>query len=249
MTVQVVTTARIIILAVSSYPGVQLMMLFNMTISLVVELFLALGLQVAAPLTTTAISIAGMTAAWIISPRQAHGALVLTYSFMQVMVAIYCLVASRLLREKQQEVDKHVETLDRLLNVFGMSRSELVALIQTCRNTNSNQPLDDAILQHLSERTKQGLINAAEQLYEAQEDTIADFASLFPKLSPTELEVCRLVVLGKTQNEIAAIMGKSVSNVSTVRGNIRRKLGLTTGTDLRQYLKEAIMREQDSAAS
>ena len=58
--------------------------------------------------------------------------------------------------------------------------------------------------------------------------------------------MCRLVLKGMTQSEIAEAMGKSMSNIGTVRGNIRRKLGLSTDDDLRTAL---LMRVDGSNAS
>ena len=58
----------------------------------------------------------------------------------------------------------------------------------------------------------------------------------FPMLTPTELDVCRLVEQGLTLKDISVALGKSISNVSTVRGNIRKKLGLAQDDDLRSAL-------------
>ena len=55
-------------------------------------------------------------------------------------------------------------------------------------------------------------------------------------LTPTELDVCRLVEQGLAINDISKVLGKSASNVSTVRGNIRKKLGLAQDDDLRSAL-------------
>ena len=57
-----------------------------------------------------------------------------------------------------------------------------------------------------------------------------------PMLTTAELDVCRLVAQGLTLKEISITLGKSVSNVSTVRGNIRKKLGLSQDDDLRRFL-------------
>lgn len=61
-------------------------------------------------------------------------------------------------------------------------------------------------------------------------------ACRLPQLTPTELDVCRLVLKGMSQKEIAVAMNKSQSNIGTVRGNIRRKLGLGTNEELRDEL-------------
>ena len=46
------------------------------------------------------------------------------------------------------------------------------------------------------------------------------------------------MVEGKTLGEIALIMGKTTTNISTVRGNVRKKLGLQPSEDLVEKLKE-----------
>lgn len=56
-------------------------------------------------------------------------------------------------------------------------------------------------------------------------------------LTTTELRVACLVIDGKTKREIADIMGKTESNIGTVRINIRRKLGLSSAEDLREALR------------
>ena len=59
-----------------------------------------------------------------------------------------------------------------------------------------------------------------------------------PMLTPAELDVCRLVEQGLTIKDISIALGKSVSNVSTVRGNVRKKLGLAQDDNLRSVLLE-----------
>jgi len=68
----------------------------------------------------------------------------------------------------------------------------------------------------------------------------ADIASALPTLTPTEKEVCRLIVGGKTICEIASILNKKPNNISTVRIHIRKKLGLATNEDLKEALLESL---------
>lgn len=65
-----------------------------------------------------------------------------------------------------------------------------------------------------------------------------EMSQRFPMLAPAELDVCRLVEQGLTIKDIAIALGKSVSNVSTVRGNVRKKLGLAQEDNLRSVLLE-----------
>ena len=82
------------------------------------------------------------------------------------------------------------------------------------------------------------IINVASQIEQMQTNERKDMRERFPMLTPAELDVCRLVVQGLTLTEISITLGKSVSNVSTVRGNIRKKLGLEQDDDLKKTLLE-----------
>ena len=82
------------------------------------------------------------------------------------------------------------------------------------------------------------IINVASQIEQMQANERKDMRERFPMLTPAELDVCRLVAQGLTLKEISITLGKSVSNVSTVRGNIRKKLGLEQDDDLKKTLLE-----------
>ena len=82
------------------------------------------------------------------------------------------------------------------------------------------------------------IINVASQIEQMQTNERKDMRERFPMLTPAELDVCRLVVQGLTLKEISITLGKSVSNVSTVRGNIRKKLGLERDDVLKKTLLE-----------
>jgi DNA-binding NarL/FixJ family response regulator len=56
-----------------------------------------------------------------------------------------------------------------------------------------------------------------------------------PRLTPREAEVLRLVAQGKTNREIAALLGISPKTVSVHRSNLMAKLGLHSSTDLVRY--------------
>ena len=92
------------------------------------------------------------------------------------------------------------------------------------------------VLGNLSERTRHNLIALGEHLQNERRDKIVDLSTIFPQLSPTELDVARLILKNMTLKEIAVATEKSLSNVGTVRGNIRKKLGLSPGDDLRDFI-------------
>ena len=61
-----------------------------------------------------------------------------------------------------------------------------------------------------------------------------DMRERFPMLTPAELDVCRLVAQGLTLKEISSALGKSFSNVSTVRVTSVRNLDWSKTTTLKR---------------
>lgn len=62
-------------------------------------------------------------------------------------------------------------------------------------------------------------------------------ASKFSSLTPTEIEVAKLIRVGKTTKEIAGIMCTAKSTIDFHRNNIRKKVGInSSNVSLRSYL-------------
>lgn len=75
-------------------------------------------------------------------------------------------------------------------------------------------------------------------LHEIVSPFIDTLKSNYTKLSPRELEVCRLIKNGMTSKEIAEALNLSLLTVYKYRELIRKKLALVKdGTNLRSYLK------------
>ena len=138
----------------------------------------------------------------------------------------------------QQENKDYQDTHNSILTAFNMNQSELIAYLQICRAKEPNNQHVDMLLSQLNEQSKHNLIHAAMVLKKRHDAQQLELSKCFPSLTQTELEVSRLVVEGKTLGEIALIMGKTTTNVSTVRGNVRKKLGLHPNEDLEEKLKE-----------
>ena len=64
-----------------------------------------------------------------------------------------------------------------------------------------------------------------------------NFSSLYYNLTPQQIEIANLIKLGKTNKQIASIIGLSIKTVEFHRTNIRKKLGLISRRDnLRTHL-------------
>ena len=138
----------------------------------------------------------------------------------------------------QKENKDYEATQNSILKAFNMSQNELIAYLKLCRTKDPDSNNIEKLLSQLNERSKHNLILAAMVLKKKRDAQHMVLSNKFPTLTRTELEVARLVVEGKTLSEIALIMSKTTSNISTVRGNIRKKMSLQQNDNLEEKLQE-----------
>lgn len=153
---------------------------------------------------------------------------------------IYAIIIRSLYDSVTREIDDYKSLQTSILEMFNMSRTEMASLVHLCLKSGHNPDLDRKMVAKLSEQTRHNLIGLQEYLLNERRDRKINLSVIFPQLTATELDVCRLVLKGKTLREIAEALDKTMSNIGTVRGNIRRKLGLTTDEDLRAALLRRI---------
>lgn len=160
--------------------------------------------------------------------------------FIYIMITLwaYTLIVRLWLDSSSREIKNYRQWQESILDILHISKVELLALIQLCRHSAHNSSTDREAMKHLSKSTRDGLIELGQYLSRWQQGHMENLKTLFPQLTPTELEVCYLVVKGLTIKEIATTTNRSMSNIGTVRGNIRRKLDIPTDTDLRLYLQK-----------
>lgn len=165
-----------------------------------------------------------------------YGQLLLMNSIISIATTVFGFVANKLLREQHMELNDHANTINQMLQVFDMSKTELLAILKLARTKDTTAVYDKELIAQLDNKTLHNIIKVARQIEYMQTNQRKEMQERFPMLTPAELDVCRLVEQGLTLKDISAALGKSVSNVSTVRGNIRKKLGLAQDDDLRSAL-------------
>lgn len=102
----------------------------------------------------------------------------------------------------------------------------------------------------LKNENKKNLIRAIHSVYRGKkyfseeiQDKINEMVAEKPVegktiLSIKELEVLKLVALGKSTKQIAAILNRSESTISTHRANIKQKTGLVNPSEITMYAVE-----------
>lgn len=230
--------AKILFITISTPPGAPYLILFNFFICMLVITLFVMGYMHIVPLYLTGISLLTSIVANIIRPGAVQTQFVLFFLFIELLSCALGIIAWRSVHDMEKEnIDLHEEEND-LLSAFNMSREELLAYIAMSKKKNQSASDVSRFFDNLDERTEHNIIKAVRQRETAVRMQNERVEECYPQLSPTEADVCRLVMHGKTLKEIARLTGKTANNVSAVRNHIRKKLGLQTGQDLREYLNQ-----------
>ena len=185
----------------------------------------------------TVINIFTVATCRIVTHEQMYGQLLTVFGILMIATTIFCFVSRKLLREEHTELLDYASTVDQILHVFNMNKTELLTILQLSKANDAQTIYDDELIGRLSPKTLRNFLHVATQIERMQTSQREVTQERFPMLSPAELDVCRFVEQGLTLKQIAEALGKSTSNVSTVRGNIRKKLGLLPNDDLCNFLK------------
>lgn len=208
----------------------------NITVCYLLVLLGGISLLPRTSLVCTCINLTTLFLCRYLTNNPMYGQLLIIYGFMCVATIVFSFVAYKLLREQQVELNDYSNTINQVLHVFNMNKTELLALLKLVKSKDSTTVYDKELMAQLDKKTLHNIIKVASQIEHMQACRRKDMHERFPMLTPTELDVCRLVEQGLGINDISKVLGKSASNVSTVRGNIRKKLGLAQDADLRRAL-------------
>mgnify|MGYP004643919859 CR=1 FL=1 len=242
----IIQSVRLLILAFMGQHDPMLTTV-NITTCYILVLVASVSILPRTSLVCACINILAIGLCLYLTQNKMYGQLLIIFGFTSVASTIFCFVADKLLREQQVELNDYANTIDQVLNVFNMRKNELLALLKLAKAQDSTAVYDKELMAQLDKKTLHNIIKVANQIEHMQACQRKDMHERFPMLTPTELDVCRLVEQGLAINDISKVLGKSASNVSTVRGNIRKKLGLAQDDDLRNALldKQALEIEND----
>ena len=238
---QLAESARIVYVAMERPDGFEETIVFNQVISLALIIYMVMAAVRHMPTILALMSIATITSTYLYTDGEINRQIVVIFVIVEIFTCILGEMIRRGIRSMQRENADYHSTLNRVLSTFHMTKTELLAYIQLGRGEQSDKDITD-FFNRLDERTEANLIRAVEQRVAQRKMQHADISAVLPTLTPTEQEVCRLIIGGKTIIEIASILHKNANNVSSVRIHIRKKLGLATGKDLREALLEVMQK-------
>ncbi len=124
---------------------------------------------------------------------------------------------------------------EELFAIFGLSREQVKAYVKLAEQEMSDDKVA-AVFDILGKNAQKNVMVNMKRYFYAKRFSEEAIGKAVPNLTPSEKEVCRLVMQDRKLGDISRILHKNESNITTIRSNVRRKLGLKPGDDLKKSL-------------
>lgn len=129
---------------------------------------------------------------------------------------------------KQEESD--------LLSILRMDKSEVKAYLELS-SQRTNIDGTRLVLERMTKKSRENLVANVEELILERETEKKNLKNVFPEFTPSEIEICYLVLHGKKLTEICKTLKKTETNVNSQRAKMRKKMGLQPTDNLLDKLQ------------
>lgn len=236
---QAIEFVRILYLS-STHTIMRQQFYINEFICYIIPLLVAITFFYKASLLLTASNLLAIIIYSFFIPNIVNPMIITTFILADIALCTYCYISVTFVKQITSEKEEAKGKYNSFLSFMRMNDTEVTSLVKLVRTPFDDERSIDLLVAQLNDETKANLINIANRIENSRLAQEGKIKQHFPQFTPTELAVCLHVVAGHTQKEIARILNKSENNISTVRGNIRRKLRLEKTQDLREYLVKTI---------
>lgn len=151
------------------------------------------------------------------------------YMFILYVIAFDSKNATKGLRMPNRITKEEQSAIDMLINLNESDKEKVYSL-----------------LSRLSSTQQEELLNNIKDYYHQQYIETVNLLSICPSLTPSEVEICKLILIGKSLKEICFSLHKTPSNITSQRTHIRKKLNLVKQDDLRTSLMVLLNKAKDS---
>lgn len=217
------------------------LIILNQMVSVLAVVFLVLCFVKYTPFAIAAISLVayGSVAAYLKEPS-----LWKIFGFFLGIEFFLC-VLGELLRYNVMGVSKentdlhHRETA--LMHAVRLNEREIEAYLRMSSNDHPSPKDIDRLFSMIKPKSQRNLVNAVRLHLKNHLTDDCALARLFPSLTKSETDVCRLILAGKKRSEIALLLDKTENNVDVTRNHIRKKLNVPSNRDLKEFLEERVL--------
>lgn len=95
----------------------------------------------------------------------------------------------------------------------------------------------------LNDTARRNIISNVTHYLRKKATDLSTIEACFPELTPSERDICRLILQNKKLGEICAILNKTETNINSQRAHIRKKLGLQTTDNLKKALQQRMKKD------
>ena len=183
--------------------------------------------------------------------KDKHGALTelaVFYLLMIISVSLICWHISRNLLALRTDNIGMREREVQLISTLGLSSSQILKIAQLSnlqtRDEDDDKTSINSFLDTINAETRQRMMVALKEYLLSKQNSMGNLKKVFPMLTPSELEIAKLIVEGKTTGEICRALNKTKGNVGSQRTHIRIKLGLPAEDNLKEALMEKVQKSK-----
>jgi DNA-binding CsgD family transcriptional regulator/glucan phosphoethanolaminetransferase (alkaline phosphatase superfamily) len=140
------------------------------------------------------------------------------------------------IKRLESEKSELKENEQKILNMFELDKTQLNAYISLAKEKGLSSEQTGSLLNMIGKQAQENIRANVSYYYRQREIDYSNLKNRLPELTPSEIEICDLILKEKKLKDIIRILGKSEGNITSQRTNIRRKLGLSTSENLRETL-------------
>ena len=163
------------------------------------------------------------------------------YRYLPLVIIIYTMIPllGRSIHSNISNLLKSSNLLkeEMLLKRLQMKKEELFAFAELLSENNPEEKTS-SLLSIIGEQSKENLFTALAAYQKKEKSKLDTIRRIYPNLSPSELNICRLILQDKTVSQICELLHRSSGNITSQRANIRAKLGLKKSDNLKEALQE-----------
>lgn len=236
--VQIEISFEIVHCATVSYPDAAKLILADLFLSLLVVLLAAIAYLRYLPYILSAMSIGAYIYGMIMinDPFLKNFSAVFCFIFL-----IVCMLGSRILKNisKLARENEGLRSDEKeLLWILKMNKEQVHAFIDLSKD--KTPPDTEELLDLVGENVRHNIIKTVTAYLKWKAAETSDLQHALPELTPSEREICSLILQDKKQSDICLMLDKTPSNVNSQRAHIRKKLGLSAQDNLQEALKKRI---------
>lgn len=148
----IIQSVRLLVLASMRFNDPMLTTV-NITVCYILVLIASISILPRISLVCTCINIMSIFLCLYITDNSMYSQLLIIFGFTSVVTTAFGFVADKLLREQQIEFNDYASTVDQVLHVFDMSKSELLALLKLAKSQDNTAVYDKELMALLDNRT------------------------------------------------------------------------------------------------